>query len=110
MDLMPTFQPTYFGSTSFMKVFRHDQQCPSLSTPKIAYASTLRNAWSADFTNVYPRLVQLLRHPRLYEDLVTIEYHQRLFMVIPAPLVLTPLRLLRNHWDKKEWPQEGLAS
>ncbi|KAF7587426.1 hypothetical protein BBP40_007245 [Aspergillus hancockii] len=110
MDLTPTSQPTYLGSTSFMSAFHHDQQYLSLPTPKIVHASTLRKAWSADFTHVFPRLVQLLRPLRLYEDLVADEYHQRPFTVIPAPLVLTPLRLLRSHWDQKGWPQEGLAS
>jgi hypothetical protein len=110
MDLTPIPQPTYLGSTSFMSAFHYDQQHLSLSTPKIAHTSTLSKAWSADFTHVFPRLVQLLRPLRLYEDLVTDEYHRRPFTVIPAPLVLTPLRLLRSHWDQKGWPQEGLAS
>ncbi|KAF5856992.1 hypothetical protein ETB97_006448 [Aspergillus alliaceus] len=110
MDLTPTSQPTYLGSTSFMSAFHHDQQYLSLSIPKITHTSTLSKAWSADFTHVFPRLVQLLRPLRLYEDLVTDEYHRRPFTVIPAPLVLTPLRLLRSHWDRKGWPQEGLAS
>ncbi|KAE8371329.1 putative fungal-specific transcription factor [Aspergillus bertholletiae] len=110
MGLTPTSQPTYLGSTSFMSAFHHDQQDMSLSTPKTAHASTLRKAWSADFTHVFPRLVQLLRPLRLYEDLVTDQYHRSPFAVIPAPLVLTPLRLLRNHWDTEGWPQEGLGS
>jgi hypothetical protein len=93
-----------------MSAFDHDQQDLSLSTPKIPHGSTLRKAWSADFTHLIPRLVQLLRPLRLYEDLVTDEYHRRPFTVIPAPLILTPLRLLRSHWDKERWPQEDLGS
>ncbi|KAF4151946.1 hypothetical protein CNMCM6069_002801 [Aspergillus lentulus] len=103
-------QPTYLGSTSFMSAFGHDQQDLSLSTPKISHGSTLRKAWRADLTHLIPRLVQLLRPLRLYEDLVTDEYHRGPFTVIPAPLILTPLRLLRSHWDKERWPQEDLGS
>ncbi|GIJ88175.1 hypothetical protein Asppvi_007093 [Aspergillus pseudoviridinutans] len=110
IGLTSTSQPTYLGSTSFMSAFHHDRQHLSLSTPKIAYASTLHKAWSADFTHVFPRLIQLLRPLRLYEDLVTDEYHRSPFTVIPAPLILTPLKLLRSHWDKERWPQEGLVS
>ncbi|THC89780.1 hypothetical protein EYZ11_010758 [Aspergillus tanneri] len=110
MGLTSTSQPTYLGSTSFISAFQHNPEYLSLSTPKMAHASTLRKAWSADFTHVFPRLVQLLRPLRLYEDLVTDEYHRSPFTVIPAPLVLTPLRLLRSHWDKERWPQEGLGS
>ncbi|GFF59720.1 hypothetical protein IFM51744_10025 [Aspergillus udagawae] len=109
MGLMSTSQPTYLGSTSFMSTFHRGQQHQCLSTPKIAHASTLRMAWSADFTHVFPRLVQLLRPLRLYEDLVTDEYHRSPFTVIPAPLVLTPLRLLRSHWEKERWPHERLG-
>lgn len=109
MGLPSTSQPTYLGSTSFMSAFHHDQQHLSLSTPKISHASTLRKEWSAEFTHVLPRLVQLLRPLKLYEDLVTDEYHQSPFTVVPAPLVLTPLRLLRGHWEKERWPHEGLA-
>jgi hypothetical protein len=108
MGLTSTSQPTYLGSTSFMSAFHRGQQHQCLSTPKIAHASTLRMAWSADFTHVFPRLVQLLRPLRLYEDLVTDEYHRSPFTVIPAPLVLTPLRLLRSHWEKERWPHERL--
>ncbi|KAF7157768.1 hypothetical protein CNMCM6106_003751 [Aspergillus hiratsukae] len=110
MGPLSTSQPTYLGSTSFMSAFNHDQQHLSLSTPKSAHASTQRKAWSADFTHVVPRLVQLLRPLRLYEDLVTEEYDQTPFTVVPAPLVLAPLRLLRSHWDKERWPQEDLGS
>ncbi|OGM40976.1 fungal specific transcription factor [Aspergillus bombycis] len=110
MGLTSTSQPTYLGSTSFMSAFHHNQRDMSLSTPKTAHASSLRKAWSADFTHVLPRLVQLLRPLRLYEDLITDKYHRSPFTVIPAPLVLTPLRLLRNHWDREGWPQEGLGS
>jgi hypothetical protein len=92
-----------------MSAFHHQQDF-SLSTPKIAHVSTLRKAWSADFTHVIPRLVQLLRPLRLYEDLVTDEYHRSPFTVIPAPLILTPLRLLRSNCDKERWPQEDLGS
>jgi hypothetical protein len=92
-----------------MSAFHHQQDF-SLSTPKIAHVSTLRKAWSADFTHVIPRLVQLLRPLRQYEDLVTDEYHRSPFTVIPAPLILTPLRLLRSNWDKERWPQEDLGS
>lgn len=93
-----------------MSAFHQDQQDMSLSIPKTAHASTLRKTWSADFTHVYPRLVQLLRPLRLYEDLVTDKYYRSSFTVIPAPLVLTPIRLLRTHWDREGWPQEGLGS
>ncbi|KAL5361377.1 putative fungal-specific transcription factor [Aspergillus floccosus] len=109
MRLPSTSQPTYLGSTSFMSAFHHDQQHLSLSTPKIAHTSILRKEWSAEFTHVFPRLVQLLRPLKLYEDLMTDEYHQSPFTVIPAPLVLTPLRLLRSHWERERWPHEGLA-
>ncbi|KAB8258839.1 hypothetical protein BDV32DRAFT_150929 [Aspergillus pseudonomiae] len=110
IGLTSTSQLTYLGSTSFMSAFHRDQRDMSLSTPKTAHASTLRKAWSADFTHVFPRLVQLLRPLRLYEDLITDKYHRSPFTVIPAPLVLTPLRLLRNHWDREGWPHEGLGS
>ncbi|RAQ57303.1 fungal specific transcription factor [Aspergillus flavus] len=110
MGVTSASQPTYLGSTSFMSAFDHGQQDMCLSTPKTAHASTLRKAWSADFTHVFPRLVQLLRPLRLYEDLVTDKYYRSSFTVIPAPLVLTPLRLLRNHWDRERWPHEGLGS
>ncbi|KNG82297.1 hypothetical protein ANOM_008700 [Aspergillus nomiae NRRL 13137] len=110
IGLTSTSQLTYLGSTSFMSAFHRDQRDMSLSTPKTAHASTLRKAWSADFTHVFPRLVQLLRPLKLYEDLITDKYHRSPFTVIPAPLVLTPLRLLRNHWDREGWPHEGLGS
>ncbi|KAE8131229.1 hypothetical protein BDV38DRAFT_288897 [Aspergillus pseudotamarii] len=110
IGLTPASQPTYLGYTSFMSAFHHDQQDISLSTLKTAHASTLRKAWSADFTHVFPRLVQLLRPLKLYEDLVTDKYYRSSFTVIPAPLVLTPLRLLRKHWDREGWPQENLGS
>jgi hypothetical protein len=93
-----------------MSAFHHGQQHLSLSTPKTALASTQCKAWSADFTHVFPRLVQLLRPLRLYEDLVTDEYNQTPFTVVPAPLVLAPLRLLRSHWDNERWPPEDLGS
>ncbi|PKX91327.1 fungal specific transcription factor domain-containing protein [Aspergillus novofumigatus IBT 16806] len=110
ISLTSASQPTYLGSTSFMSAFDHDQQDLSLSTPKIPHASTLRKAWTAHSTHVIPRLVQLLRPLRLYEDLVADEYHRSSFTVIPAPLILTPLRLLRSHWDKERWPREDLGS
>lgn len=96
-----TGRVNYLGPSSFLSVF-HDVS-PNLEVSTFARSSLLWGRWTSTPPSVTRRLVQLIRPLATYDELITQKYEESRFTVIPEPLALKPLRMLR-----KQAGDEGL--
>ncbi|PLB51347.1 hypothetical protein P170DRAFT_356191 [Aspergillus steynii IBT 23096] len=105
-----TGRVNYLGPSSFLSVF-HDVS-PNLEVSTFARSSVLWGRWTSASPSITRRLVQLLRPLATYEELLIQKYDECRFTVIPEPLVLRPLRLLRAQVEDRRWfdDEEALAS
>lgn len=100
----------YLGPSSFLSVF-HDIS-PHLEASTYARSSISWGRWPSTPASTTGRLVRLLRSMGMYEELITQKYKESRFTVIPEPLALAPLRLLRSQMVNEGWldDEEALAS
>ena len=101
----PVIQNVYLGSISFLPVLRGNQlgllERPSLPPPVDL------SRWRGDRAYMASRLIRLLSGLDFYIELVTSYYALGEFTVVPARLIIDPLRYTKIYLESTGWLEQS---